>query len=74
MSDADVVKQVIASSAEPQMEFSNLSEEAFLKDIGIDSLKFMLMVIDIEQQLGRQIFQIDAVPEIRTVSDVIKLV
>ena len=45
-----------------------------LTDIGIDSLKFIMLVLEIENQLGRTIFNMESIGELRTVDDLLNLV
>jgi len=45
-----------------------------MADIGIDSLKFIMVVLDIEQHLNRRVFDVGNVGGLRTVGDLIELV
>lgn len=45
-----------------------------LEDIGIDSLKFIVILLEIEEQLGRHIFDVDNVGQLLTVGDILGLV
>jgi len=45
-----------------------------LTDMGIDSLKFIMLVLEIENQLGRTIFNMESIGELRTVDDLLNLV
>ena len=74
MQAKETVRALIAASAEPPLDVAALKGETALLDIGIDSLKFMLLVIDVEQQLGRPIFDVESVPTINTVQDLVNLV
>lgn len=74
MNEQDIVRSIIAASAEPPLDASALKDDDALNALGIDSLKFMLVVIDVEQQLGRPIFKVEDVPSISTVKDIVKLV
>jgi acyl carrier protein len=42
-------------------------------DLGIDSLKFILVILEIDEQLGRKVFNVDNVTTIVTVGDLYKL-
>ncbi|HEY6879428.1 MAG TPA: phosphopantetheine-binding protein [Polyangiales bacterium] len=71
---SEIIRSVVASNAEPPRAPEELRESDALADLGIDSLKFMLVVIDLELQLGRQVFKVDDVPCIQTVHDIMRLV
>jgi acyl carrier protein len=42
-----------------------------LSDLGIDSLKFIMVILDIEQRLQRPIFSLDNVGRLHTVGDIL---
>lgn len=74
MSEKDIVRAIIAASAEPPMDAATLKDDDALNALGIDSLKFMLVVIDVEQKLGRPVFKVEDVPSINTVKDIVNLI
>jgi acyl carrier protein len=44
-----------------------------LTDVGIDSLKFIMLVLEFEQLLGRKVFDVNNVGKLRTVGDIMAL-
>lgn len=42
-------------------------------DLDIDSLKFILMILEIEEIVGRSVFNIETIGELRTVGDLMSL-
>lgn len=42
-----------------------------LTDLGIDSLAFIMLVLDVEQAVGRPVFNIETVGQLRTVGDLL---
>jgi acyl carrier protein len=42
-----------------------------LTDLGIDSLAFIMLLLDVEQALGRPLFDIETVGQLRTVADLL---
>jgi acyl carrier protein len=42
-----------------------------LSDLGIDSLKFIMVILEVEQRLKRPVFGLDNVGQLRTVGDLL---
>jgi acyl carrier protein len=70
--DHTVVLDILAQHAQRPREA--LDAAGVLADLGIDSLKFIVVVLDIEQRLKRHIFDVENVGELRTVGDILSLV
>jgi acyl carrier protein len=66
------ILEILAKHA--QRAPGTLETSDVLGDLDIDSLKFLLVILEVEQQLGRHIFDIDNVGHIRTVADILDLV
>jgi acyl carrier protein len=45
-----------------------------LEEMGVDSLQFILILLEIQKALGRDILTVDNVGSIKTVGDIISLV
>jgi acyl carrier protein len=67
----ETAREVIARHAGCAPE--QLSADDTWQDIGIDSLRFIVMVLDVEQVVGRKIFDIDNVGKLATVGDILAL-
>jgi acyl carrier protein len=52
---------------------TGLNADTVLSDLDIDSLKFIVVILEIEQRLNRDIFDIENVGQIRSVGDILKL-
>ena len=50
-----------------------LQETEALADLDIDSLKFIVIVLEIEQTLQRSIFDVDNVGRLKTIGDILSL-
>lgn len=50
-----------------------LVEDDALNDLGIDSLKFIVMILEIEERVQRHIFDIKNIGKLRTVGDMLSL-
>jgi acyl carrier protein len=72
MQDQRAVLEVIARHV--QRDPGTLSGSDVLTDIGVDSLKFIVMVLEIEQLINRKIFDMENIGELNTVGDVLALV
>jgi acyl carrier protein len=66
------VLELLAQHA--QRSAAKLSPTDALSDLGVDSLKFIVVILEIEQCLNRSIFDIGNVGELRTVGDILELV
>jgi len=71
--DQENIKTIIANSCEPPIESANLSNDLKLDGLGIDSLKLMLVVLDIEEAVGRRIFEVGQISRVETVGELVAL-
>lgn len=69
--DQIVILEVLAQQT--QRLPAGLNADTVLSDLGIDSLKFIVVILEIEQRLNRHIFDIENVGQIRSVGDILKL-
>lgn len=50
-----------------------LGPDETLLDLGIDSLKFIVVILEIEERLQRKVFNIENIGKLRTVGDMLAL-
>lgn len=50
-----------------------LGADETLLDLGIDSLKFIVVILEIEERLQRKVFNIENIGKLRTVGDMLAL-
>jgi acyl carrier protein len=67
--DQTAVLDIIARHA--QVTPTEVDAAALLSDLGIDSLKFIVVILEIEQRLQRPVFTLDNVSRLRTVGDIL---
>jgi acyl carrier protein len=67
-----LVRKILAQHAQCAPEALSLNDE--LVDLDIDSLKFIVVILDVEQALNRHVFDIENVGKLRSVGDILKLV
>jgi len=65
---------ILSQHSEPALAVEQIKHEHGIEQIGLNSLKFMLAIIEIEHQLGRSVFNVDIMPRLKTVGDVLALV
>lgn len=63
------VLDIVARAA--QRPAGTLEPGELLTDLGIDSLAFIMLVLDVEQALGRSVFNMETVGNLRTVGDLL---
>ena len=69
--DALTVLQVVAAGTGGRYTPESLPGDALLKDIGIDSLKFIVMVLELETKLKRKVFNAENLGRTRTLDDLL---
>jgi acyl carrier protein len=52
---------------------AELPVHANLTDLGFDSLRFLLLVLEVERMLGRKVVDVASIAGVRTVADVLRL-
>lgn len=65
----NIILDIVARAA--QRPAGTLQPADNLTDLGIDSLAFIMLVLDVEQALGRQAFNMETVGQLRTVGDLL---
>ena len=71
MSTQQAVLDVIAKHA--QCEVVKLLPNVVLADVGINSLKFIMVLLEIEQVSGKKVMDMNKIGNLKTVSDVLAL-
>lgn len=69
--DQQTVLRLLAQHA--QRDASTLAIDEALVDLGIDSLKFIMLILDIEQALCRPVFNIENIGELHNVDDLLAM-
>lgn len=73
--DRPVVRAIVArNSVHPIAAEALRSDHKLRDDLGIDSMKFVLLVLEIEDRLGRRVFDLRNVRRVTTVADLELLV
>jgi acyl carrier protein len=71
----DVVRAVLANNSGGRVTRAAIHDELRIaQDLGIDSLKFILVILEIEEALGRKIFDVSNVKSVATAGDLYRLV
>jgi acyl carrier protein len=65
---------MVANNTGGRYTEESLSGSMRLKDIGIDSLKFIVMILEIETRLGRKIFNVANLAGAQTLDDLTRVV
>ncbi|MEL6862983.1 MAG: phosphopantetheine-binding protein [Bacteroidota bacterium] len=65
------IYQIIARQTNPALDVEAIKPEHTLAEIGIDSLKFLLLILDLEAHTQSGLFTPERVAEIKTVGDVL---
>ncbi len=71
MSTRQAVLDVLAKHA--QCDAATLSPEDVLADVGVNSLKFIMVLLEIEQVTGKKVMDINKIGKLKTVGDVLAL-
>lgn len=71
MSTEDAILKVLAKHA--KCDVSKLVPTAVLAELGINSLKFIMVGLEIEQATGKKILDINKVGKLKTVGDILAL-
>lgn len=68
--DIEIINSVLYEVSSDIDSASQLSEDLMLyEDLGIDSLQFIRLILEVEDKLGRKIFNADNIGNIVTVKD-----
>lgn len=49
-------------------------DQALGEDLGVDSMGFVTLILELEQRLGRKVFSIDNLSSVKTVGDLARVV
>lgn len=71
MSTSQVIFDVLVKHTE--RDPAKLSREDLLTDLGISSLKFITMMLEIQRVSGRKVFDINTIGKLKTVGDLVTL-
>ena len=72
MDEAFAVKEILAELSDGETAPDSIRAGMSLADdLGIGSLQLLLLVVELERKLGRQIFSAESVAELSTVGDVL---
>src|SRR5262249_40741507 len=69
MSTQQAIFEVLARHA--QRDPAKISRDDILADIGVSSLKFIMMMLEIEKVSGRKMFDINSIGKVKTVGDIL---
>jgi acyl carrier protein len=70
--DQLIVKQVLASLSTKGLAHID-SHMLIVQDLGIDSLNFIRLILEIESRVGRRVFNVETIASIKTVGDLYNL-
>lgn len=68
-SEQQRILDIVARAAQRPVDTMQASDS--LIDLGIDSLAFIMLVLDVEQALGRPVFNMETIGKLRTVGDLL---
>lgn len=68
------VKKVVSEILAKKCDISNLKEEDELSALGLDSLDYVEVMIEIEEALGLEEFNSEEIMEAKTLKDVLVLI
>ena len=72
MDEASAVKELLAELSDSETAPHSIRAGMSLgDDLGIGSLQLLLLVVELERKLGRQVFSAETVAELSTVGDVL---
>lgn len=71
--DESVIRRVLAGNSGGRFTAEAIELRTRVKDLGIDSLKFIMVVLAIEEALGRKVFEVGNLAGVETVADLCRL-
>ena len=74
MREAALIRTVLADNSGGRQTADSLTPSLNLASLGIDSLKFIMVILEIEAKLGRKIFNLANVGSARTVGELLSVV
>ncbi len=64
------VKQILAGVCQKNLNHDDLTREMKLfEDLGIDSLQFIRLILEVESSVGRKVFDVETIASLTTVDD-----
>ncbi|MBY0205912.1 MULTISPECIES: acyl carrier protein [Paenibacillus] len=70
-----VIKELVSSLAEPSRPANSITRDMTIEnDLGIDSLQFIRFILEAEERLNRNIFNVENIADIVTVGDIFELI
>jgi acyl carrier protein len=70
MEPNSVVREIVARVGAKGVPSSEISGEmSLMNDLGIDSLQFIRIVLELESKLSRKIFSVELIAKIKTFTD-----
>jgi acyl carrier protein len=74
-SDYQIVCDAVARLTAREVAREDIRAEMLLsRDLGIDSLQFIRLILEIESQTARRIFDVQVISQIKTVQDLCNVV
>lgn len=64
------VKQILISLCEKNLNHNELNGGMKLfEDLGVDSLQFIRLILEVESSVGRKVFDVETIANLKTVDD-----
>lgn len=68
------VKQMLTGLCQKNLNHDELNGEMKLfEDLGVDSLQFIRLILEIESSIGRKVFNVETIANLKTVNDLYEL-
>lgn len=68
------VKQMLTGLCQKNLNHHELNGEMKLfEDLGVDSLQFIRLILEIESSIGRKVFNVETIANLKTVNDLYDL-
>jgi acyl carrier protein len=65
-----VAKQILSELCRNNLNHEYLTGEMKLfEDLGVDSLQFIRLILEVETRVGRKIFDVETIANLKTVND-----
>jgi acyl carrier protein len=69
--DSAEARRIVAEQVFGRMDASQLDDAAALDDLGVDSFRFLVIVMAIEAALGRKVYSMSQLARIKTIGDLV---
>ncbi len=68
------VKQMLTGLCQKNLNHHELTGEMkLIEDLGVDSLQFIRLILEIETSVGRKVFDVETIANLKTVNDLYDL-